>query len=90
MKGYYNLTNNFIEEYYNNFKTGKNTICLTFYYNYKFNSANLIPNLPIPQSNPEKIILHLNYLLDFYIENKFKCNIKINDELWLTDVEHRN
>ena len=86
------LINDIIDRnYYYNFKRnlGK-SLCLTFYYNNKFNNTNLIPGFPVPQSDPEKIILHLNYLLDFYIANKFRCNIKINDDLWLTDLENRD
>ena len=77
-------------KYYNCFKNGEKSLCLTFYYNYKFGDANLIPNFQVPLSDPEKIILHLNYLLDFYVEQQFKCDIKINDELWVTDLENRD
>ena len=44
------LINNIINKnYYDSFKkdTRKN-LCLTFYYNYKFNSANYDPNTIIP------------------------------------------
>lgn len=83
---YHDIINNLIENnYYNEFKKGNKSLCLTFYYNYKINNTKVIP-----QSNPELILLHLNYLLDFYIEKQFKCNIKINDELWLTDVIYRD
>lgn len=83
---YHNIINNLIEDnYYDEFKKGNKSLCLTFYYNYRINNTRVTP-----QSNSELILLHLNYLLDFYIEKQFKCNIKINDELWLTDLEYRD
>lgn len=86
------LINDIIERnYYYNFRRnlGK-SLCLTFYYNHKFNNTNLIPDFPVPQSNPEQILLNLNSLLNFYIDQEFLCDIKINDEFWLTDLEYRD
>ena len=85
------LINDIIDRnYYYHFKRGEKSLCLTFYYNHKFNNSNLIPNFPLPISNPEMIISNLNTLLDFYIINDFQCNIKINDELWVTDLKYRD
>ena len=28
-------------------------------------------------------------MLNWYVKNKFRCNIKINDELWLSDTAVR-
>jgi hypothetical protein len=44
----------------------------------------------VPESNPEQILFNLNLLLNFYIKNEFRCDIKINDEFWLTDLEMRD
>lgn len=81
------LLNDIIDRnYYYYFKRGNNkNICLTFYYNNKFNNTNLIPGFPVPESNINNILLHLNLFLDMYISQEFCCNIKINDEFWLTD-----
>lgn len=87
---YSDLMNNIINNYYDEFRKGNKSLCLTFYYNYKYSDVNLIPNISTPISDPRMILLHLDFLLDFYIEQKFKCNIKINDELWLTDLKYRD
>lgn len=85
------LINDIVDRnYYHYFIEGQKSLCLTFYYNYKFNNSNLIPNFSLPESNPEQIILNLNALLDFYIEKDFKCDIKIKDDLWITDLENRD
>lgn len=88
---YSDLMNNIINNnYYDEFRKGSKSLCLTFYYNHKYSDVNLIPNTPTPISDSRMILLHLDFLLDFYIKQKFKCNIKINDELWLTDLKYRN
>ena len=88
---YSDLINNIINNnYYDEFRKGNKSLCLTFYYNYKYSDVNLIPNISTPISDPRMILLHLDFLLDFYIEQKFKCNIKIKDELWLTDLKYRD
>lgn len=82
-----NVINN---QWYADFQNNHKTLCLTFYYNYLFGDGNFKSNFSFPQSNPEKILLNLTKLLNFYIENKLKCNIKIKDDLWLTDLEYRD
>lgn len=85
------LINDIIDRnYYWHFKRNRDKdLCLTFFYNNKYNNSNLIPGFPIPQTDIEKVLLHLELLLDWYIKNDFKCDIKINDDLWLSDLETR-
>lgn len=80
----------FNKKYYSDFQNNKKMICLTFYYNYILGDGNLFSNFTIPKSDPEKILLNLNILLDFYICHQFNCNLKINDNLWLTDLSNRD
>lgn len=86
------LLNDIIDRnyYYYFRKNREKNICLTFYYNNKFNNTNLIPGFPVPESDPERILFHLNLFLDMYINKKFQCDIKINDEFWLTDLDNRD
>lgn len=80
------LINNAItKNYYDIFKQSSDIkdLCLTFYYNHRFGDI-----FSLADSN--KIIEHLNILLDYYIKQKFKCNIKINDDLWITDQYYRD
>lgn len=85
------LINDIIDRnyYWNFIRNDSKDLCLTFFYNNKFNNSNLIPGFPIPQTDSEKILFHLKLLLNWYVKNKFRCNIKINDELWLSDTAVR-
>ena len=86
------LINDIIERnYYWFFRQGnKKNICLTFYYNNKYNNSNLIPNFPSPKSNFNNILQNLNSFLTFYIQQNFLCDIKIKDDLWITDFDNRD
>lgn len=84
------LNNIITTQYYNDFRNGNKTLCLCFYYNCRFGDGNYNSDFVFPQSNSKKVLLHLNLLLDFYINNQFKCNININDELWLSDLRYRD
>lgn len=77
--------------YYYYFKRGNDkTICFTFFYNHKFNNSSIIPNFSSPVSNFENICNNLQIYLNYYISQKFLCDIRINDEFWLTDDTIKN
>jgi hypothetical protein len=86
------LLNDIIDRnYYYHFKrSGDKDICLTFYTNNRYTNSNLIPGFPVVINDSEKILKNLDLFLKYYIENQFLCNIKINDDLWLTDIEIRD
>lgn len=85
------LINDIVERnYYYYFKRGQKSLCLTFYHNNKFNNSNLIPGFPITISDIDDILLNLQRLLHLYIREEFFCDIKINDDLWLTDEDNRD
>lgn len=81
------LLNDILERnYYFYFKQGiEKGLSLSIYNNNLYNNSIYVPEEVIINSI-ENITNNLNYLLDWYINNQFKCNIYIEDcELWIND-----
>lgn len=76
--------------YYQFFKKNEKFLSLTFFYNNKYNNSKYIPNFELPKSNCSQIKENFIYVLDWYIQNNFSCDIKIEDEFWLYDYEFYN
>lgn len=82
------LLNDILERnYYSFFKKGEKSLSLTFFYNIKYNNSKYIPNFKTPNTNQEQVKENFIHVLNWYSKNNFCCNIKIEDEFWLYDID---
>lgn len=76
--------------YYQFFKNNKKSLSLTFFYNLKYTNLKYIKSFKIPVSDINKVKTNFINILDWYVSNQFCCDIKIQDEFWLYDLEFSN